>query len=585
MADYPYLKLNIEHLKAIGSPIYDWLTAQNFDAADLQDQLITNKWDMLDIKMENGTGIFDAITPDIAYDNWNDPDLADTSGTIIIGSNLGYGINHVLMSTPDSHKIVVMEPNPKILMACFGQSDYTPFMKSGKLHFALPDEEHIFSFIKNFDLQFIFGKIHLRGDIPSGQLGPEYAKWITSTKAQMENFSVELTTMRARQDTMVGNELGNFGRALKEGSLQTMKDKGQGLGAVILGAGPSLAEHAPKLKEYSEHMLFATALQTLPALQRLDIKPHICLAIDYDKTMLQIFDRMDMEAAKDIPLIYSTKVSPEVIKRYPGPTIAMWTIGGIGTFALQGQEFMVDAGGNVSLALMRFLRFCGISHMLLCGQDYSWKGEQTHSSGHHAANVKMEFVGDNYRKLKNLSGEEVMTSIQYLTAKRDLEKDLTKESVPTFNLYGGGLDIKGAPALDQTQAEAMGLMISEEGALDSFLTALMDSRKIKNTFSHDARSHLWTSSMRNVERQLEKLFKKPQNNQKEIHALLHQVTVFIKQDPLYIPYLYNEILDMNGLARAIRTYSRKELSEFKRLRKAILTKIRQIDRCVEAAAA
>ncbi len=70
------------------------------------------------------------------YKSWQAKDKPETSATIIVGCNVGYGVNQVLMNTPDTHKVIVSEPNPEMLLACLGQTDYRPFMKAGKLHFA-----------------------------------------------------------------------------------------------------------------------------------------------------------------------------------------------------------------------------------------------------------------------------------------------------------------------------------------------------------------------------------------------------------------------------------------------------------------
>jgi len=43
---------------------------------------------------------------------------APMSASIIVGTNLGYGLNHLLVNTPDTHKVLVIEPNPVLVLAC-----------------------------------------------------------------------------------------------------------------------------------------------------------------------------------------------------------------------------------------------------------------------------------------------------------------------------------------------------------------------------------------------------------------------------------------------------------------------------------
>jgi hypothetical protein len=90
--------------------------------------------------------------------------------------------------------------------------------------------------------------------------------------------------------------------------------------------------------------------------------------------------------------------------------------------------------------------------------------------------------------------------------------------------------------------------------------------------------------MRNAEKHLSKLFRDLKENQQKVHEALSRVELFMKQDPLYCPYLFNEIIDMAGLTKAKHLYESKDLGEFKRIAKSTLKKVREIDRKVCLAA-
>ena len=427
--------------------------------------------------------------------------------------------------------------------------------------------------IKNLDLQYFFGKIYLRDDFPSRQLGPEYAHWFQTFKAKLENYSVEMYTLRKKQDVMVSNELRNFGRAFHDGSLNRLKGAGRGLAAVVLGAGPSLAKFAPRLAENPGYALYATALQTLPSVREFGLKPHFCMAIDFNEGMKVVYDRLDMEWAADIPLIYSTKMNPEVVERYPGPAIPLWTNGGLGTYVMDRHEYVMDAGGNVGLTLIRFLRWLDVNNVLLVGQDFGWRqGETTHARGHHAHGSKFEGM-----TAKNLHGEDIRTSLQMLAAKRDLEQDLKTAPFPVYSLYGGGLPIEGAKPLEWDDVCKAGLLASVPGSRDGFMTSLGRAHAPASRPRFEARSREWAASLRNVERKLTRLFKKPEKNQEAIHQTFEQAYFFVRQDRLYLPYLFNEIMDMAGLARVRARYERKDLSEFKRIARRVAAKVREMD--------
>ena len=579
MTAYPFLQDNIEYLQRTGNPIYQWLSTQDFKEEALLKNIFINEFGLHDWRMDTGKGMFESLPPAGLYGSWLNAEKADTSATFIVGSNLGYGINHVLQGTPDSHKVMLLEPRAEMILACLGQTDYRPFFEAKKFHILVPDEDYVYEVIRNLDLQFVYGQIHLKGDMPSQQLGPEYARWATIIRNKLENFSLELSTLRFRQDVMVGNEIHNFKRALKDGSLKHLEGKGAGVGGVILGAGPSLERFVPELLENRSHVLYTCALQTVPVLQQLGLKPHFCAAIDYDQSMLKIFERLDPDFVQDIPLIYSTKMDPEAVKRYPGPTLPLWTVGGMGTYVMKERDLVLDAGGNVSVTLSRLLRWCGVSHLVMVGQDYAWLGNKSHSSGHHHQSTNMKLQSF-HQMTKNMDGEEILTTIQYMTAKRELEDDLRQASFPIYNIYGGGVPINGTRAIDIRTAYSDGILASAPGSVDRFMTDLMACRNQGETILLEPRGPMWSTSLRNAEKHLAKLFRNIADNQTDIHQTFERVDMFIKQDPLYMPYLFNQIIDLAGLTRAKKRYEARDFPEFKRIAKCIMKKVREIDRLV-----
>lgn len=578
MKAHPFLETNLRALKKGDAAIVHWLTDQGPGPQELHSKIVSNQWGLLDWRLPSGNGLFEAIPPSRFYQKWIPQEKADTSATMIVGCNLGYGLNHVLANTPNSHKVLVLDPRPEMVLACLSHTDYRPFLQAKKLFFIPPDPKFLWKMVSQLDLQYVFGDIILRSDIPSRQLGPEYAEWARCCKEVLEDFSVGMDTLCSRQDIMISNELNNFARAMQDGSLLPLKNQGQGLSAVILGAGPSLAKFAPLMARNPGYALYTSALQTLPALQRYGLKPHVCLAIDHTMAIKEVYDRLDMEWARDIPLIYSCKLAPEVVRNYPGPTLPMWTFGGLATNIQQGKELVLDAGANVGVALVHFLTWCGVSRILLAGQDFAWSEEKTHVAGHLTDKDRFRFDPERHVKMKNRYGQTIYSAPAYVTALRILENDLKWSSVPVFNLYGGGAVIKGSKDVTWNKVVMQGLLESAPGSMEHFIRALDRARSPRPWPLFEARSPQWAASLRSARKRLEKLFKKANNNQHKIRTTLTQVLFFLRQDPLYRPYLYNEILSLAGLVHANGRYGLKEMTQCKQILKRALTKVREMDR-------
>ncbi|HWQ10361.1 MAG TPA: 6-hydroxymethylpterin diphosphokinase MptE-like protein, partial [Holophaga sp.] len=437
------------------------------------DRLHHNPGGVLDWRMDDGLGIFAKLPPAFYYRDWRPKDQLEGGATIIVGTALGYGLNHVLTGTPNSHTVLVVEPRPEMLLACLGQTDYRPFLAHGKLKFLPPDPGVIEKALQALDVSFLFSRIHLRSDLASKQISSEYAQVSAMVRAKLESLAVELTTLRHKQEVMVGNELRNFSRAMNEGSLARVAGMAKGLTAVVLGAGPSLPRFAPVLRELRGRAFFATSLQNLRTLEWLGIKPDLCLAIDYQDFLTQSLTALeDISFAADIPFIYSTKMHPSVLDMYPGPKIPLWTQGGIGTFVLKDQELVLDAGGNVGVTLERILTWAGAERIIFVGQDLAWQGTQTHAPGHHNSGQAHEYNPREDVRLKNLAGEDIYTNLAFLAAKRDIEKDLAASGARFYNLHGGGVVIEGAEAIGPEALTEGGLIDSVGIAKEIFLDAL-----------------------------------------------------------------------------------------------------------------
>ncbi len=574
MNTLPYIKDNLEALAQAKNPAAFWLAHQHPDEQAVMDNIFMNRWQLLDYRLPEGQGMFEALPPDASYQGWL-PDKRDAGGslTVIVGCNLGYGLNHVLVNTPNTHKVLVVEPDPEMLLACLGQTDYSPFIRMGKLHFLPPDQDTVAKAFQQCDLHFLFGRIYLHADMPSRQRGPQYARWTRICQGLLENLSVELATLRQRQDLMVNNELRNYRQAMVHGSIAPLKGSANGLTGVILGAGPSLMDTAPVLAANPGHAVYATSLQSLSALRKVGLTPHFCAAIDFGKVLLNAYKELDHEWAARIPLLYSTKVDPEVVARYPGPTIPFWTLGGLGTYAMQAGGNLQDAGGNVSVTLYRLLHWCGVSRILLCGQDFAWKAEQSHAAGHYA---NLNFLKDNV-SIQNLAGETLHTTLPFMAALRDMEKDIRTFGLPTYNFYGGLAVINGAVNVDAATLLDQGLHTSVPGSRERFLDALRRAATPRQLPPIEPRQPSWSPSLRHALKHLEKLFKKAHNRQQEIREALGAFQAFLRHDPLYMPYLYNEFMDIAGLLHGARTLTAKDHATFKNVVKRVQHKVQEMD--------
>lgn len=579
---YRYLDTNIAALKQANSPVLPWLLEDGDAYLALAGKVGPNRHGVVDLPNGAGGTLFDALSPAACYGALDLGDTPHKNASILVGTNIGYGLLAILQSAPTTHPVLVMEPRREVLGACLALTDYSQVIASGQVTFLPPDEKLISHHLGQLSLQFTHGAVKMHSDFPSRQLGPEYARWTGITKRMLEGITVELNTLRRRQEDMVGNELHNFTRSFHDGTLRSLEGKGNGVTALMVGAGPSLNDVGPRLAAMETDALIVTSMQTLPALQAAGITPHLCMAIDYSGGMLKVFNKLDMDWAANIPLIYSTKVRPDVVERYPGPTLPLWTVGGLATFVLNKTEPVFDAGGNVNVALLRFLSWCGVKDFVLAGQDYAWSAERSHAAGHHAARPTRVFDPKRHIKEKDADGNTIYSTMSYLTSKRDMERDIARLGLNVANIYGGGLPIAGTRRVTVDEAATLLTDLpTTHGRISACIAAARGSLP-RPVF--ERRFETWRTSLKAATKRLEKLYKKPTRNKSAILEQLQSLVYFLRQDPLYLPYLYNEVMDMAGMARFTQHPVPADMRRFKDITGRVLDKVALMDSILGAQA-
>jgi hypothetical protein len=219
-----------------------------------------------------------------------------------------------------------------------------------------------------------------------------------------------------------------------------------------------------------------------------------------------------------------------------------------------------------------------VQHIILAGFDFAWKGKVTHVPGHLAEKKPFHFDPNRHVTMKNKWGDAIYSDAAYVTALKDLEKDLTESSGPIIsNLYGGGMCIQGAPEVSFEQLRKKGVLAANGKNLQRFLKALHTARRSRSWPRFEARADQWAQSLRAVEKKLARLYEDGETSRHAIPSVMEQIVVFLKQDPLYKPYLFNEILDVTYLSRKKGAFDPADLTQCKEIINRVLKKVAEVD--------
>ena len=351
-------------------------------------------------------------------------------------------------------------------------------------------------------------------------------------------------SIKATHKKCISHELDNSGEALRHGHLDHLKNIAHGLDGVVIGAGPSLENGFDTLKECNGRALLCAALQALPTLYAGGVKPDLVMLIDQEEAHHHIFEKIPPEWLTNITMIYLVCAHKGVIDRYPGTKIPCWTDGGVAA-ALFPEAFAINPEGNVAVALTKILHFFGLSRIFFAGQDFGWTDDKSHASGHHAADANIHHETFNIKfGEEEISGK---TTTQLVAAWQSLRGYISRNKMPAFNLYGGGLPILEAETVDH---ESMLTLLPDAAneRISSFLDLVATSKPVENFRYTPRRKELLRDLRKDIQR-MEKYGLSLQNNQTRISNQMLKLRGNFRMAASKNTYLVDLMLEMEGMIK------------------------------------
>lgn len=162
--------------------------------------------------------------------------------------------------------------------------------------------------------------------------------------------------------------------------------------AVICGAGPSLESTLQTLRGLENKALLIAGGSTLAALSSKGIMPHFGMAIDPN---LEEYRRLKNSFAFEVPLLFSTRVHPDIFRTCNGPfgymrsgiggLLELWIEEELGIMDPLLAESLSSETISVTGVCVAFAQALGCNPILLNGIDMAYTGGVRYASGvdHH----------------------------------------------------------------------------------------------------------------------------------------------------------------------------------------------------------
>lgn len=242
-----------------------------------------------------------------------------------------------------------------------------------------------------------------------------------------------------------------------------LRNKFNGLPAIVCGAGPTLQKAIPHLKKIADRVLIIAGGSTLAALSSQGVPIHFGIAIDPN---LEEYRRLKNSFAFDTPLLYSTRVHPDIFQTCSGPFGYMRSgIGGVAEIWMEEELGLVDPmiGENLSpesisvtTICVAFAQYIGCSTICLSGVDLAYTNQKRYADGVDGGEKicyeEMDgekSVADRILKRKNRIGKTIFTAVRWVMEASALSHFAKKHpEIRWLNTSDGGLPIRGIPYRD-----------------------------------------------------------------------------------------------------------------------------------------
>ncbi|MBU6384087.1 MAG: DUF115 domain-containing protein [Verrucomicrobia bacterium] len=226
--------------------------------------------------------------------------------------------------------------------------------------------------------------------------------------------------------------------------------------AVVCGAGPSLAPTIETLRTLENRALIIAGGSTLAALSSRGIMPHFGMAVDPN---VEEYHRFRNSFAFDVPLLYSTRVHPDIFRTCNGPFGYMRSgIGGIPELWMEEELGLLDpligdviAPETISVTsfAIAFAQFLGCNPILLNGIDMAYTGGARYAPGvvDHA-NVVLDAPAtsalDCLVRKKDRNGKRVYSAVRWVMESASISHFAKQHKAVQFlNTTSGGIGFKG----------------------------------------------------------------------------------------------------------------------------------------------
>lgn len=304
------------------------------------------------------------------------------SDIFLYGFGFGYHAECYFECYPE-HRLYIYEPDVQVLLAAMEVIDLS----------VLFNRLNIADFVVGMDKEqrdrmfYRFLK-HMKGE-PELLALPIYDKIKSLNK---EQFSIDAATaiMNYKSSMSINEKFGmewvansmyNLSHILETPSILGLRNKLDGITAVIVGAGPSLEVDIDCLRRLKKHAFIIAAGSTIQSLLHYGIKPHLIVSIDGTEANFNVFKDLDTSG---IPLLYAPMTKYRIIDNKLDRLFHVHLNNDVTLnqyMTLTNEDPVFQSNLSVTGTAIQAAIYMGCKEIIFTGQDLSYPNEHMYAPG------------------------------------------------------------------------------------------------------------------------------------------------------------------------------------------------------------
>ncbi len=297
---------------------------------------------------------------------------------IVLGLGFAYHVEELARRVSADSSIIIIEKSPLIAAEALKRRQLGALFGDRRVNLMIaPSDEEILDALRDRSSASVSFLTH-RG---SHQLFPDYYSTMLETcRAQLSSKTVNIATLARFEKIWSSNIARNINRFIGSPGASDFYGRFEGVGAVVVAAGPSLNRSIEFIRSIRGRALIVAVDTAYGVLKKNGITPDFTVAVDPQPVNARYFEGSCPESTV---LVADPTVHPSVFRlfggRYVTTGIAFNLLKWIESEA--GEHGEITNGGSVSTNAYDFARRLGCSPVVMVGQDLSFSDGLAHARG------------------------------------------------------------------------------------------------------------------------------------------------------------------------------------------------------------